>query len=369
MFQVRAPRDNTSLLVEWWRTIDRVLPALFFGLLAVGLVLTASSAPGLWPAQLKYALLSFLIAFAVSVLSLKTLRRAGSVLFVIVLCLLAATPVAGSCVKGACRWIYGLQPSEFIKPTFVIFTAWMFSLIKEDERRKLFSPAVTVSFGALGVLATILVAQPDYGQTFLIGSVWTMMFFAGGAHWLWFAAIGGGGVLGAFGAYTVSHHVRERVDGFLFPDSGDRFGVNYQTAKAGRAVEAGGIFGRGPGEGSVTRSLPEAHNDFIFSVAAEEFGFILCLGVIIAYAVIVFRCMRFAAGAERDFIRVASVGLASLIGLQAFINMAVNVGLFPPKGMTLPFISYGGSSLVALGFTAGALICLTRKRPGGVYDV
>jgi cell division protein FtsW len=262
-------------------------------------------------------------------------------------------------IKGAHRWIMlagiGVQPSEFVKPAFVILTAWGFS---EGGRRK-DMPGPWMAFFLLPATIIPLILQPDFGQTMLVTVVWCGLFFVAGLHWFWVAGLGGAGLLGIVAAYEFLPHVRSRIERFMDKSSGDTF----QVDTAMESFARGGWLGRGPGEGTVKRILPDAHTDFIFSVTAEEFGVVVCLAVLVIFAFIVLRGLSLSRRNDDAFSRLATMGLVLMFGLQACINMMVNVHLMPAKGMTLPFISYGGSSLLSLALAMGFLIALTRKRP------
>jgi cell division protein FtsW len=267
--------------------------------------------------------------------------------------------VIGAEVKGAARWLkfggFSLQPSEFVKPAFVVVCAWAFA----EAARRPDVPGNVLAFVLYGLFAGLLVLQPDIGQAMLITLVWGAMFFLAGLSWRWMSVLSGLAVAGAVSAYMLIDHVAKRIDRFLTPGSGDTF----QVDAALRAFRAGGWFGLGPGEGKIKAILPDAHSDFIFAVAAEEFGIVICLVLATIFAVIVIRGLRRALHEADRFARLAAGGLVILFGLQAIINLAVNLSLLPAKGMTLPFISYGGSSLLSVALTMGLIIGLTRRRP------
>jgi cell division protein FtsW len=265
----------------------------------------------------------------------------------------------GAEVKGARRWIVlfgvNIQPSEFVKPAFVILIAWLFA----ESARKPDMPANSVAMGLLLLVITLLVLQPDFGQTMLIALVWGALFFMAGMRLIWVAGLFGVAAAGLMGAYLTVPHVAKRFNRFLDKTSGDTFQID-------NAVESflrGGWFGRGPGEGTVKRILPDSHADFVFAVGAEEFGIVLCLALVALFAFIVIRALSRAMRNDDPFTRFAASGLAILFGTQSAINMAVNLHLIPAKGMTLPFISYGGSSLLSLAYGMGMLLALTRERP------
>jgi cell division protein FtsW len=279
--------------------------------------------------------------------------------------LVAATIVFGAEVKGARRWIVllgvNVQPSEFLKPAFVVLISWLFA----ESTRRTDMPANTIALALLLLSVTALVMQPDFGQTMLIALVWGTLFFLAGMRMIWVVGLGGAAALGLTGAYFTIPHVARRIQRFLDPSSGDTFNID----QALESFLRGGWFGRGPGEGTVKRILPESHTDFVFAVAAEEFGIILCLVLVALFAFIVLRALRRALRTDDPFARFAAAGLAILFGLQSAINMAVNVHLIPAKGMTLPFISYGGSSMISLAYAMGMLLALTRERPRAPFLV
>ncbi|MEN3931319.1 putative peptidoglycan glycosyltransferase FtsW [Microvirga sp. W0021] len=363
-------RAERSLFSDWWWTIDRLLLGCVAVLMIAGLVFLMAGGPPVaarlnlptfyfvhW--QVIYLIPTILLMLAISFLSLRHIRRLALLTYVISMLLVVAAIFYGPEIKGAHRWIrllgIGIQPSEFVKPAFVIIAAWAFS---EAGRRR---DMPGIIFGLLLLPATIapLMLQPDFGQTMLITIVWCGLFFVAGLHWFWVAGLGGAGFVGIIAAYEFFPHVRSRIERFMDKSSGDTF----QVDRAMEAFNNGGWFGRGPGEGTVKRILPDVHTDFIFSATAEEFGVIVCLCVLFIYALIVLRGLYQARQTDDGFIRLGISGLVLLLGLQASINMAVNVHLMPAKGMTLPFISYGGSSLVSLALLMGFLLALTRRRP------
>jgi cell division protein FtsW len=363
-------RAERTPLTDWWWTVDRGLLAGLGALMVAGLVFLMGGGP---PVAEKIGLPTFhflnrqalylaptiLIIVGVSFLSLRHIRRVALFTWMmgVLLCILASK--FGPEIKGAHRWIQfgaiGIQPSEFVKPAFVVVAAWAFS--EGAQRRDM--PGGLLAILLLPVTIVPLVLQPDFGQTMLITIVWCALFFVAGLHWFWVAGLGVGGLIGVATAYRFLHHVRERIDRFLDSDSGD----NFQGYWARQSFNSGGWFGTGPGEGVAKRHLPDAHTDFIFSVTGEEFGTIVCLGLVLLFAYIVMRGLKLARRTDDTFSRLAITGLTTLFGLQACINMAVNVRLMPAKGMTLPFVSYGGSSLISLALGMGFLVALTRKRP------
>lgn len=365
-------RADRTVLSEWWWTVDRGLLAGLFGLMVIGIVLCLAASPAVAARlnisdpfhfvnrQVLFLIPAAVVMIATSFLSPRSIRRVCMVVFAIFFVLLLATLVLGPEVKGARRWLtiagITVQPSEFIKPAFVIIAAWLFS---ESAKR----PEMPAQLLAIGLLASVLgplVKQPDFGQSLLICLVWASLFFLAGLRWIWMIGlVGVGAGAGTIAYFTVSH-VHKRISRFLNPESGD----TYQIDAALNSFRNGGWFGQGPGEGTMKRLLPDGHTDFVFAVAAEEFGIILCLIILALFAFIILRALTRAMNETDPFARFAITGLALLFGLQAAINMAVNVHIAPAKGMTLPFISYGGSSLISLAFGMGMLIALSRKRPG-----
>ena len=299
------------------------------------------------------------VLVATSFLSPREIRKAALLVFVVSLVLVAATPYFGAEIKGARRWLVilgvNIQPSEFLKPAFVILIAWLFG----ESGKRPDMPANTVALALLVMVVSLLVLQPDFGQTMLIALVWGALFYMAGMRFIWVLGLGATASAGLLVAFYTVPHVAQRINRFLDPASGDTFNIDIATELFVR----GGWFGRGPGEGTIKRILPEGHTDFVFAVAGEEFGVVLCLILVALFAFIVIRALVRAMRNEDAFIRFAAAGLAILFGLQSTINMAVNLHLMPAKGMTLPFISYGGSSLISLAYGMGMLIALTRERP------
>jgi cell division protein FtsW len=286
-------------------------------------------------------------------------RRTALVVLAVAIVLMMATLVIGVEVKGGRRWLdfagMTIQPSEFMKPAFVVVVAWLFA---ENKRRKDI-PGNVFAMILLGIVAALLIAEPDFGQTMLCTITWGSLFFMAGLSWFWIAALAMLALAGTVAAYETLPHVAARIDRFVAPQSGDTF----QIDKALDSIMHGGWFGTGPGEGIVKRVLPDAHTDFIFAVAAEEFGIIVCIGLVLVFALVVFRGLSGSTRQQEPFVRLAGSGLVVLFGVQSVINMSVNLNMIPAKGMTLPFISYGGSSMVAVAFGMGLLLSLTRRGP------
>jgi cell division protein FtsW len=363
-------RAERTLVSDWWRTIDHLLLAALGTLMLSGLVFLMGGGP---PAaerlglstlhfinrQVVYLFLAVAILVGVAFLSLRHVRRVALLAYVVGIALCVLALHIGPEIKGAHRWVllagFSIQPSELVKPTFAVLTAWALS---ESARHK-DMPGSLLAVVLLPATTLPLILQPDFGQTILIAIVWCAMFFVAGLHWLWVAGFAGAGLVGLAAAYQFVPHVRGRIERFFDKSSGDSF----QIDMAMDAFAQGGWLGKGPGEGSVKRTLPDAHTDFIFAVTAEEFGIVVCLAVVSLFALIVLRGLWLARRREDSFSRLAVTGLLLMFGLQATINMAVNVHLLPAKGMTLPFISYGGSSLLSLALGMGFLIALTRRRP------
>src|SRR5579883_2592659 len=363
-------RAQRTPFADWWWTVDRPMLAALIVLMLAGIILSLAASPsvaariGLDPfyfvhRQAMYLVPAVAVMLATSFLAPRQIRRIALVVFAIAFVMVLATPFFGAEVKGARRWIVlagvNIQPSEFLKPSFVVLSAWLFA----ESARKPDMPATTFSLMLLLGAVGVLVLQPDFGQTMLIALVWGALFFMAGMRLVWVAGLGGAAVLGLFAAYTTIPHVARRIKRFLDPASGDTFQVD-------AAVESffrGGWFGQGPGEGTVKRILPDSHADFVFAVAAEEFGIVLCLALVALFSFIVIRALQHAFRDQDPFTRFATAGLSILFGTQSAINMAVNLHLIPAKGMTLPFISYGGSSMISLAYGMGMLLAFTRERP------
>jgi cell division protein FtsW len=363
-------RAERSAFGDWWWTVDRFLLAALAALMIAGLVFLMAGGPPVAERlglstfhfvnrQVLFLVPTVAILLSVSFLSLRHLRRLALVVYAAGMVLILLAFQFGPEIKGAHRWIMigpvGVQPSEFVKPAFVVLVAWAFS---EGARRK-DMPGALLGFLLLPATIVPLILQPDFGQTMLVTIVWCGLFFVAGLHWFWVMGLGGAGLVGIVAAYEFLPHVRARIERFMDKSSGDSF----QVDTAMESFARGGWLGRGPGEGTVKRILPDAHTDFIFAVTAEEFGIIVCVGLLVIFAFVVLRGLMLARKSEDTFCRLATTGLVLMFGLQAAINMMVNVHLMPAKGMTLPFISYGGSSLLSLALGMGFLIALTRRRP------
>jgi cell division protein FtsW len=362
-------RDQRTPFGEWWWTVDRLLLAALLTLMLGGIVLSLAASPavavriGLDPfhffnRHVAFLIPSLIVLLATSLLSPRSVRRSALIVFVIGIVLMALTLVFGAEVKGSRRWIsvvgISLQASEFVKPTFVVLIAWLFS----ESARRPEMPATSLALSGLMIVVALLVLEPDFGQTMLIVMVWGSLFFMAGMRMIWVFGLAGAGAAGLFTAFLFVPHVAGRIRRFMDPASGDTF----QVDMAMESFTRGGWFGQGPGEGTVKRILPDSHTDFVFAVAAEEFGIVLCLALLALFSFVVIRSLRNAYRSDDLFTRFASAGLAMLFGVQSAINMAVNAHLIPAKGMTLPFISYGGSSMISMAYGMGMLLALTRQR-------
>lgn len=366
---MRVSRTDRSLVAEWWFTVDRVLLTAFLILIGMGAVLSLAAGPAVAikkglptfyfvERHLLVAVAGTVLMLAVSLLSPRQIRRLALLVLIGALGMMVAVLVSGPEINGARRWLraggHSFQPSEIGKPAFIVLSAW---LLAESGRRP-DVPAVPLAAMLYLLFVSLIVLQPDVGQALLVSLVWGGLFFLSGQPLSRIAFFGLIGISGFAGAYAAFPHVRGRIARFLDPSSGD----TYQTDRAIESFTEGGFFGRGPGEGVIKTILPDAHTDFPFAVIGEEFGTIACLVIVGLFAFVVFRALRHVWRDPDGFTRLAITGLALLFGLQALINMAVNVGLIPAKGMTLPFISTGGSAYLAVSLLAGMLLSLTRRR-------
>ncbi|WAP71040.1 putative lipid II flippase FtsW [Jiella pelagia] len=361
-------RETTTLLADWWRSVDKWLLAAFLILLVAGFMLSFAASPpvaeriGLEPFHFvkRHALFlapSVLVMLAASMLSPRGVRRASFVILIAAIVLMIGALFFGTEIKGARRWIdfgpLNIQPSEFMKPCFIVICAWLLA----EKVKRVDVPGNLYALILLLIVTALLVAQPDLGQTMLVAGAWGGLVFMAGLSWLWIVMLGGVGLAGAASAYFIFDHVASRINRF-WTGEGDTF----QTDRAREAILNGGWLGQGPGEGTVKRLLPDSHTDFAFSVLAEEFGIIACMVLATLFAFVVLRGLSTALKQRDPFVRLSICGLVFIFGLQSIINMAVNLQLMPAKGMTLPFISYGGSSMLAIAMSAGFILALTRKR-------
>ncbi len=362
-------RSDTSVVGRWWWTVDRWLLVAAGTLIIIGMILTLAAGP---PAagrigadtyhfvrkQTVFLPIAIAVMLGISLMPALWIRRFAALGLLSGFILMVGTLLIGDEINGAQRWLrlggFSIQPSEFIKPFLVVVSAWMFAL----SRNKDDIPGNLIAFVCLIAICAVLLSQPDIGMTLVVVSVWCAQFFMAGLPIFWVVLIAFAGLGALVGAYFLFPHVASRVDRFLDPSSGD----TYQISQAIRAFQNGGLFGRGPGEGRVKETLPDAHTDFIFAVAGEEFGVLLCLFVVALFGFLVLRAMIKVLREDNLFILLAVGGLSVQFGLQAIINMASSLHMMPTKGMTLPFISYGGSSMLALAIGMGMILGLTRRR-------
>ncbi|GGD20705.1 putative lipid II flippase FtsW [Aureimonas glaciei] len=362
-------RVKRGVMTDWWWGVDRWFLAAFLILMVGGLVLSFAASPpvaekiGLEPFHFvkRHAVFlvpSILVMLFTSMLTPRGIRRTALVMLAASIALMILALFFGTEVKGARRWVdigpLSLQPSEFMKPAFVVICAWLFA----EKARRADIPGNLFAIILLFIVCALLVAQPDLGQTILTAGAWGGLFFMAGMPWMWIVGLGGLAAGGFFAAYTFFPHVASRIDRFVTGE-----GDTFQIDTAREAILHGGWLGRGPGEGTVKRMLPDSHTDFAFSVIAEEFGIIACMLLASLFCFIVIRGLSVALAQRDPFTRMAISGLVFLFGLQSIINMAVNLQLMPAKGMTLPFISYGGSSMMAVAIAAGFVLALTRRKP------
>ncbi|RPE71926.1 cell division protein FtsW [Pacificibacter maritimus] len=365
--------EGEPVLPRWWRTIDKWTLSCVFMLFGIGILLGLAASPPLAEKnnlpyfyfvqrQVFFGSIGLMTMIFITMMDPHKVRRLAVVGFVGAFIALALLPFFGTDFgKGAMRWFsFGfasVQPSEFLKPAFVITAAWLIAAALEVGG----PPGRLYSFMLTSVIVIMLALQPDFGQAALVLFSWGVMYFVGGAPLFLLVGLAGLVVIGGTLAYNGSEHFARRIDGFLNPDIDPTTQIGYAT----NAIREGGFFGVGVGEGTVKWSLPDAHTDFIIAVAAEEYGMILVFSIIALYATITVRSLWRLLRERDPFIRLAGTGLACAFGVQAFINMGVAVRLLPAKGMTLPFVSYGGSSVIASGIALGALLAFTRTRPQG----
>lgn len=366
---MRVTHEERSLIGDWWRTIDRALLAVALVLLATGIVVSLAASPEVATRKglatyhfverhLAFAALGCGVLLVASMLETSRVMMLAGLILATTFCLMILAILVGPEINGAHRWLriagLSLQPSEIAKPAFVVVTAWLLAA----ARRAPATPALPTALLLYSAMTMVLLLQPDVGQWLLISVVWGLLFWLSGQPVRWLLAFGGIGIAGMSVAYLTLPHVRGRIVRYLDPAAGD----TYQTDRAIQSIAEGGLFGRGPGEGTIKAILPDAHTDFILAVIAEEYGAIACLMLLALYAFLVARALATARTKSDTFVSLSIIGLAVMVGLQAAINIAVNVGLVPAKGMTLPFISAGGSSLVSVSLSVGFLLALTRRR-------
>ncbi|MCK0068662.1 peptidoglycan glycosyltransferase FtsW [Kordiimonas laminariae] len=365
---IALSRNDNSVLSRWWWTVDRLMLVLVLALIVLGLWLALTASPAVAERlgldsmyfvkkQGLFLGVSLGAVLIVSMMSTDLVRRLAIIGFPITLVLMALTLLIAPEIKGATRWLplgsFTLQPSEFLKPVFIVTTAWILSADLNGEK----IPAKQISFALYLIVVAFLISQPDFGQTVLVSTVWMGQMALAGLPMTWLMIAGGLGLLGAGLAYALLPHVASRIDRFINPASGD----TYQTDKAMEAFGSGGLFGKGPGEGVVKLGLPDAHTDYIFAVIGEEFGAIAGVMLLLLFAGIVVRGLAHLVNEENPFRLLAAAGLIMQFGLQTLINVGVNLAILPSKGMTLPFVSSGGSSMVALAIGMGMTLAFTRR--------
>jgi cell division protein FtsW len=361
-------RTDPSILGRWWWTLDRWTLLVLTLLFAVGAILTVAASPGVAARiglepfffvrhQFAFMVPALLILLAVSMFSPRGVRRMSVVILGAGIILVTATNFSGIEIKGASRWLslggFTFQPSEFVKPCFAVVAAWMFAEYRQSEN----FPGRAIASALLLIVVALLLLQPDFGMAVTVAAVWFVQFFLAGLS-LWWVGLSLAATLGLVtAAYSIFPHVAKRIDLFIDPLSGD----SYQVTTSLKAFQQGGLLGKGPGEGVVKGYLPDAHTDFIFAVAAEEFGGLAALAIVGLFSFIVLRGLTRVVREADLFVLLAVAGLLTQFGLQALINMGVTVQLLPAKGMTLPFVSYGGSSLIASALGMGMVLALTRS--------
>ena len=365
-------RDDQSPIAKWWWTTDRWLLGATCVLIMVGVLLSFTASPAAAGRmnigdplhfalrQSVFAALGALIVLAVSTLSPRGVKRTCAIIYLVAVLIMIALPFLGHSAKGATRWLqmggFSLQPSELMKPSLIVLVAWMFAEGQKGQG----VPGVSIAFGLLILSAILLLIQPDFGQTMLITSAFAFVFWIAGMPMIWILLLPVTAAILLGGGYFMFSHVASRFDRFFNPSGSD----THQVDRAMEAIANGGLFGRGPGEGVMKRHVPDLHTDFIYSVAAEEYGLVFSLILIGLFAYIVLRGLFKAMKLSDSFEQAAAAGLFVLLGEQAVINVAVNLNLVPTKGMTLPFLSYGGSSMFGKALTLGLALALTRRRPG-----
>ncbi|NQZ14757.1 MAG: putative lipid II flippase FtsW [Alphaproteobacteria bacterium] len=362
-------RTDQSLLSRWWWTVDRSLLAMILALFVIGAAMVATASPsvavriglGEYHFFIRHVIVmipSIAIMLFISLFDAKTIWRGALLAFVGSLFLLVFVFLFGMEIKGAQRWIhlpgFSLQPSEFAKPAFIVVVSWLLARKKEDGK----FPGIKMAAAAYGMLALLLVLQPDMGMTFVTTASFMAVIFIAGLPFRYVVILMVAAVTLAVTAYFSFSHVQSRVDRFLHPESGD----TYQIDRSLDAFKNGGIMGTGPGHGEVKLRIPDAHADFIFSVAAEEFGLIFILILVALYAYIFVRCFNRIMDSDNMFVILSVGGLLTMFALQAFIHMGSSLHILPTKGMTLPLISYGGSSLLSMSMVMGMVLALTRKQ-------
>jgi cell division protein FtsW len=365
-------RTDQSAIAQWWWTVDRWTLLALAMLIGMGALMVMAASPavavriGADNLHFVHRFFAFLPAtlltmFVVSLQSPRGVRRIAAIVFIVSFVALAYTLVGGVEIKGARRWIevpgISIQPSEFVKPSFAVVSAWLFAQYRLNPG----FPGHWIAIALYALVITLLIRQPDLGMAVVVTAVWFVQFFLAGLRLYWVGVGLAAGAAGLVGAYFTLPHVTSRIDRFLDPASGD----SYQVDRSMEAFGNGGLWGRGPGEGTVKEYLPDAHADFVFAVIGEELGVVVCIAVVAVFAFIVLRGFSRLMQEGNLFVVLGATGLFVQFGLQAVINMASTLHLMPTKGMTLPFISYGGSSMLALALGMGMALALTRRRFGG----
>jgi cell division protein FtsW len=370
-------RTDRSRMGVWWWTTDHVLLGALAALIGLGIMLSFAASPAAAARlgldnpfyfairQSVFAGAGACLLMLVSTLSPRGVRRTAFFVYLVAIVIMAALPFIGHEAKGATRWLhlgaFTIQPSEFMKPALIVLVSWMFAEGQKGEG----VPGVSIAFGLYLLAVVLLLAEPDVGQTVLITIAFGAAFWMAGVPMTWVIGLGGAAMAALTSTYFIFDHVHARVNKFLSPGEAD----THQISRASEAIAAGGLTGRGPGEGVMKRHVPDMNTDFIYSVAAEEYGLVLCMILIGLFAVVVVRGIYKAMKLHDPFEQVAAASLFVLFGQQALINIAVNLNMIPTKGMTLPFISYGGSSVLAMGMTMGMGLALIRKRPGAYGEI
>ncbi|MFN7038527.1 MAG: putative lipid II flippase FtsW [Alphaproteobacteria bacterium] len=362
-------RHNKNLIFNWWWSIDRYMLSAIMIIIAFSAVMVATASPAIADRiglesfyfirrQLIYLLLAIGIIFVISSFSLENIRRLSIISFLICIFLLIIVLFSGTEIKGARRWIqcFGLsiQPSEFTKPFFAVLIGWVLSQKQKSQEFPIFKISIILYL----IVVTLLILQPDFGMVVTISLVWGAQLFLAGLPLFWIFAATIIAIFGVTGAYIFLPHVNQRINNFIDPAVSE----NYQIKKSLEAFSHGGLYGRGPGEGTVKQVLPDSHCDFIFAVIGEELGIIVCLIVLFLFAFIVIRGFFRILTESDSFIFLSTSGLLMQFGMQSVINMGVTLNLFPTKGMTLPFVSYGGSSMLAIAVGIGIILAMTKKR-------
>lgn len=362
-------RTDRSLIARWWWTVDKKMLFALLALIAIGISLVASASPavatriGTAPTHfitrhMIFAFPAAILLVSVSMMSHQMIRRAGTIVFAVAIFFMFIVPFVGSDIKGAQRWIqifgFSLQPSEFIKPAFAIVTAWLIAHQKQHAN----IPGYLLSVCMYGLVVLLLLSQPDFGMTVVVTFMFISQVFIAGLPVRYLVLLGLFALMAVAGIYFTFDHVRSRIDRFMDPNSG---GDTYQIDRSLEAFANGGLVGTGPGQGTVKNTIPDAHADFIFSVSGEEYGLILTIGLVAIYGFVLLRGFSRLMETSDLFVILAAGGILCMFGMQAFVHMGSSLHLLPTKGMTLPFISYGGSSIIAMGFSMGVVLGLTRR--------